>query len=90
MAPEEEELDELMEQIRNLKRKRGEISGDTSRILTEQRQLDQSAIEYLDVRTDRRPNIAAQVSGERMVTCVCGRAVPSEYKHCPHCGKPLD
>ena len=89
MAPDEEELDDLMKQIRNLKRRRNEISGDTDRILTEQRQLDMDAIEVLNIRDARDEPSPVQRREGRLVTCVCGKAVPANFKHCPHCGKAL-
>jgi hypothetical protein len=89
MAPENEDIDELMEQLKNLKRKRDEISGDTNRILIEQRQLDQSAVNYLDMEEEMSPPSPRQMVAEPMITCACGRSVPSRYRHCPHCGREL-
>lgn len=89
MAPEEEDIDELMKKLEDLKRKRSEISGDTNRILTEQRQLDQSVIEMMDFGDDMgRPSVA-QRTMEPQITCTCGRSVPARFRHCPHCGNEL-
>ena len=85
----DEDIDELMKKLQDLKRRRDELSGDTNRILTEQRQLDQSAVEMLDVDDDMGRPSAAQRAMEPQVTCACGKAVPARFRHCPHCGKEL-
>ena len=85
----DEDIDELMKKLENLKRKRDELSGDTNRILTEQRQLDQSAVEMLDLNDDMGRPSPAQMTMGPQVTCACGKAVSTRFRHCPYCGKEL-
>jgi hypothetical protein len=89
MAPDDEIPEDLLEQIKKLKRRREEISGDTNRIMIEQRQLDQSAVQYLEIPEEMSQPSPVQRGSGPTVTCHCGKTVLARFKHCPHCGSEL-